>query len=592
VIPSSQLPSDAGSSSGYSLLWRIPATARTGRYEVDAVVDNPQSREVYWRESHAASFTVYKKLVHIEEIRLDKTFYTAGDSVAVVVRLSNLTDQPFSGLQVEFSDRYWPWIGPTGGSTDLHIVPLAKGLALPPHTEKQLSSTRAAVLGDVKQPAIHQYAVVVWDDDRQTVYDIAFSPLAFIERAGVTRPEAYPAGYPYPDLSRIDFTTYRNFYPAEVNSAAIHFDRSHTMWATGSEAVVRFTVSNPTSVPWHRVSIRARLLSPAGCEVRSNVVAEGLDLNPNASGVIKQTTFGLPKQASGTYRVEVEAKNVSGEIVAGSRLDLGVNPLPKSILVFCAHEDDEIGHGGLARAAVENHIPIHYVYFTSGDAGSCDRYYQHSCSPAEALNFGALRMDEARAAVGHLGVPRDDIHFLGLPDGGSGKIWYNHRKATSPYLDPLLAVDHAPYEDLERPNLPYARDSVVEAVKEIIKRSAPDVIYAAHPPDPRHIDHRVNAYFTVKALQELLRERLVSSDVKVLVDDVRNPKMQPATPYHYRDYDFYVSGDVKALTQDAGWYYQSQGVSRRVKTFDQLPRIETYREVLDWKEHIGWNERE
>jgi len=592
VVPGSHLPSSPGSSSGYSLLWRIPATARTGRYEVDLVEDNPQSREVYWRELHAASFTVYKKLVHIDEIKLDKTFYTAGESVAASVKLSNLTDQSFAGLQVEFSDRYWPWIGPTGGSTDLHILALAKGLRLPPHTEKQLSSPRAAVAENVKQPAIHQYAVVVWDADRQTVYDIAFSPLTYVVPPGIAEPKAYPAGYPYPNLGTVDFTSYRAFYPAELDSAAIQFDRSHTMWPSGSEAVAQFTVGNPTPVAWRGVSIRARLLSSEGSELRSNVVAGALDLNPNSSRISNQTAFSLPERASGTYRVEVQVKNASGEVLASNRLEWGVNPLPKSILVFCAHEDDEMGHGGMARAAVENHVPIHYVYFTSGDAGSCDRYYQHSCSPAEALNFGALRMDEARAAVGHLGVPRDNIFFLGLPDGGSGEIWYKHPKAANPYLDPLLATEHAPYERLEWPNLPYARDSVVEAAKEMIKRFAPEVIYAAHPSDPRHIDHRVNAYFSVKALQELVRERTVSPEVKVLVDEVRDPKMQPATPYHYRDYDFYVSGEVKALTQEADWYYQSQGVSRHVRTFDQLPRIETYREVLDWKEHVGWNETE
>jgi LmbE family N-acetylglucosaminyl deacetylase len=590
VVPVSQRLGPT-SPSGYSLLWKIPAAARTGRYEVDVVEDNPQSRDVYLRESHAASFTVYRKLVHIDEIKLDKTFYTAGDTVAAVVKVSNLTDRPFAGLQVEFSDRYWPWIGPTGGSTDLHIVSLGTGLALPPHTDKQLSSARAAVADAVKQPAIHQYAVVVWDADRQRVYDIAFSPLVFFGPPGVTEPKVYPGGYPYPNLGAVDFTSYRNFCPAELDSAAIQFDCSHTMWAPGSEAVAHFTVGNPTTLPWRGVSIRARLLGPEGSELRSNVVAESLDLNPNASRVSKQTAFSLPERARGTYRVEVQVKNASGEILSSNRLEWGVNPLPRSILVFCAHEDDEMGHGGMARAAVENHVPIRYVYFTSGDAGSCDRYYQHSCSPAEALNFGALRMDEARAAVGHLGVPRDDIHFLGLPDGGSGEIWYKYLKPANPYLDPLLATDHAPYEGLELPNLPYARDSVVEAVKGIIKRVGADVIYTAHPPDPRHIDHKVNNYFVVKALQELLREGAVSPDVKVLVDEVYDPKMQAATPYHFRDYDFYVSGEVKALTQEASWFYPSQGVSRRVKTFDQLPRKEMYREVLDWKEHEGWNER-
>jgi LmbE family N-acetylglucosaminyl deacetylase len=395
------------------------------------------------------------------------------------------------------------------------------------------------------------------------------------------------------------------------------------MWASGGEAVAQFTVGNPTSVPWRAVSIRARLLGPDGGELGSNAVAEGLDLKPGASKVSERTTFRLPQSATGTYCVEVQVKDASGEILAGNRLEWGVNTLPKSILVFCAHEDDEMGHGGLALAAVENHIPIHYVYFTSGDAGSCDRYYQHSCTPGEALNFGALRMDEVRAAVGHLGVPREDIFFLGLPDGGSGEIWYRHLKPPNPYLDPLLGVDHAPYEGLERPNLPYARDSVVEVVGDIIKRFHPDVIYTAHPPDPRHIDHRVNNYFVVKALQELLRQRAVPPDIKVLVDGTidlrmqavvkalqellrqralapaikafgegeRDLKMQPATPYHYRDYDFHLSGEVEALTQEAGWFYQSQGASRRLMTFDQLPRKESYREVLDWKDHEGWNEK-
>ena len=591
AIPCS-LSGGSKSSSDYSLLWKVPPEARTGRYEVDVAGNNPKSHEVYWRAPGAAAFVVYKKLIHVDEIKLDKTFYATGEAVATVVKLSNLTDRPFAGLQVEFSDRYWPWIGPTGGSTDLHIVSLAKGLALPPHAEKQLSAPRAAVIGDVKQPAIHQYAVVVWDSDHKTVYDIAFSPLALVARAGVKEPKAYPVGYPYPTLGTVDFTTYRNFYPAELDSAAIRLDRSHTMWATGSDAVAQFTVTNPTTVPWRSVSIRARLLTPAGCELRSEVVAEALDLNPRGSGVSKHVTFKLPERPGGTYRLDVQVKSPSGEILASNRLEWGVNPLPKSILVFCAHEDDEMGHGGMARAAVENRIPIHYVYFTSGDAGSCDRYYQHCCTPAEALNFGALRMDEARAAVGHLGVPRDAIYFFGLPDGGSGEIWYKHVDPANPYLDPLLAVDHAPYEGLERSNLPYSRDAVVQVAKEVIKRLTPAVVYAAHPSDPRHIDHRVNTYFVVKALQELLREGAISPDVKVLVDEVRNPKMQPATPYHYRDYDFYLSGEVKALNQEAGWYYQSQGVSRRTMTFDQLPRKETYREVLDWKDHEGWNEKD
>jgi len=254
-----------------------------------------------------------------------------------------------------------------------------------------------------------------------------------------------------------------------------------------------------------------------------------------------------------------------------------------------------MAHAGIIRAAVENHIPLHVVYFTSGDAGSCDRYYQHSCSPAEALNFGALRMEEARAALGHLGVPRENVHFLGLPDGGSGEIWYNHLEPSDPYLSVLLASDHAPYAGLLRPNLPYARKSVVEAIKEVIRKLQPEVVYTAHPPNPGHIDHIVTGYLVVQALHELRREGVISPRLEVRVDRVYDPQAQPPTPYHYAQKVLHVSGEVIARAQEAGWFYQSQGGNRaegNLQTFSQLPRTQAYRLILDWKEHEGWNEKD
>jgi LmbE family N-acetylglucosaminyl deacetylase len=250
---------------------------------------------------------------------------------------------------------------------------------------------------------------------------------------------------------------------------------------------------------------------------------------------------------------------------------------------------------GFIHSLVENGIPVHIIYFTSGDAGSCDRYFQHSCGPAEALNFGAIRMQEARAAMGHLGVPPENVLFLGLPDGGTGKIWYDHQRSADPYLAVLLATDHAPYDGLFRPNLPFARDAVVEATEDILKRYQPEVIFTVHPPAEGHIDHVVDNYFVVKALQELLRTRVVSAELELRVDRIFNAKDHPFTPYHYEDHEFYVSRETMALAQEAGWYYQSQGGNRaegNLRTWDQLPRTEPYRKVLDWEEHEGWNERE
>ncbi|MCL5671773.1 MAG: PIG-L family deacetylase, partial [Acidobacteria bacterium] len=339
----------------------------------------------------------------------------------------------------------------------------------------------------------------------------------------------------------------------------------------------------------------ASLLNPDGKQIEKKVVAGRIDVQPGSAARKESVTFALPPGRAGLYRADVVLSDLAGNIVAENDLELGVNPLPKSIMIFCAHEDDEGGWAGLIRAAIENHIPIHLVYFTGGDAGSCDRYYQHSCSPPEAMNFGMLRMAETRAAMGHLGVPKDDIYFLGLPDGGSGEIWYHHPDAAYPYLSVLLASDHAPYPNVFQPNLPFARESVVSAVKRLLKAFHPAVVVTAHPPAEGHIDHIVNNYLVVKALQEMVSAKeLDPKSIKLYVDRVYDPKTIPSTPYHYSEHVLFVSGEVMALHQEASWYYQSQGGNRaegQIRDFNRLPRRIIYRQVLDWEEHQGWNSK-
>jgi LmbE family N-acetylglucosaminyl deacetylase len=580
------------SATDYHTLWKIPEDARTGRYEVIVALSGSQSvLNAQWAPH--TTFSVYRKLVKIERIQLDRTFYTPGDAVACKVELRNLTGHTIGDLRVEFSDRYWPWTAQTSERAEVHVVTIGEALSLPAGGEQDLQSAKAAVAKSVKQPSVQQYAVVVWDKDRKNIYDIAFSSEVFIQPAGVTEPKPYPLQYVYPNLDAVNVTSYRHFYPLNLDSAAIQFEREHTMFVSGSEATLRFSVRNPTDQPWRGVTIRARLFDPERREVATKQVAAGVNLDPGASRLAEETKFALPAGQNGIFRAQVDVSDTSGETMATGVLELAANPLPHSILIFAAHPDDEGAHAGIIRAAVENHIPVHIVYFTSGDAGSCDRYYEHSCAPAEALNFGALRMEEARRSLGHLGVPRENIYFLGLPDGGSGQIWYDHVEASNPYLSVLLASEHAPYEDVAQPNLPFARRAVVEAAARFIREFHPEVIYTGHP-DERHVDHRTNNWFVVKALQELLREGAVRPDLTLLTDQVYGPGPQAHAPYHYQKHVLHVSGDVMSLAQEAHWFYQSQSGNRelgRLHTFDQLPRVEVHWQILDWKNHEGWNEK-
>ena len=256
-------------------------------------------------------------------------------------------------------------------------------------------------------------------------------------------------------------------------------------------------------------------MDPTEKKWESRLWRKRLDLNPHGAKLTQEVKFPLPADVSGLFHAGVDLTDGSGLVVTSNKLELGVNPLPKSVLVFCAHEDDDGTQMGFIRSLVENQVPVRVVYFTSGDAGACDRYYQHTCGPAEALNYGPVRMQEARAALGHLGVPPEDVLFFGLPDGGTGKIWYEHPNSSDPYLAVLLASDHAPYEGLVRANLPFARDAVLNATEEIIKTFQPEVIFTVHPPAEGHIDHIVNNFFVVKAMQELLHDGAISPEVEL-----------------------------------------------------------------------------
>ena len=588
-----QLPpahSGAGDTNRYVPIWQVPADARTGRYEIDLQARDSKSHRVILNLPAAAAFAVHRKLLQIDRVELDKSDYTSGDPVGCNVTLINRSARPLAGLRLEFSDRYWPWIAQSSEREGVEVKTLRQNLSLTPKMRAETRNPGCATAKAVKQPTVHQFAAVVWDRDRQHVLDIAFSSLVVIHPAGIDSPGPYPLQYVYPNLSAVNTLSYRRFHPAGSSSPAIRFDGEHTMFTAGDEAKVNFSVENPTPHAWHGVSISARLQDEGGKEVQKFPLAAGVNLDPGVPPLKQRAAFAFPARASGVFRVEVTVERATGGLLAQGSLELGVNPLPRSILIFCAHEDDEMAHAGIIRAAVENHVPIQLVYLTSGDAGSCDRYYQHSCRPAEALNFGALRMDEARAALGHLGVSRENILFLGLPDGGSGEIWFR----SDPYLSVLLASDHAPYAGLVRPNLPYARQSVIEVAKELIRQFQPEVIYAGHP-DERHVDHRVNNWFVVKALQELAREGAVPADLTLLVDQVYGAGPQAHAPYRYQKHLLHVSGEARARAQEAAWFYQSQSGNRaqgKLRTFDQLPRTEIHWQVLDWKEHAGWNEKD
>ena len=579
------------SGDGYQLLWTIPWSAKTGRYEIDLTTPTGESLR------GVAGFAVHRQLAKVISFDLDKTFYTSGDPVNPRIVVQNISNQTLHHLQVEFENYTYPWIAPAADEKPAWKTIAATSLSLAPGATKEFHLEKAATVQSPpgSQAFVYFSAVIRDSDEPDHVYDLAFALPAITAPLTSSATKTYPSLYLYNNLERVPASqAYRSFYPPPYISEVIHFNQTHTMFRTHAPLSFSFRIEKNPGLSLRRTRLDVSVVDRAGKRLSYQTV-DGPLLGSHQVAV-------HPMEA-GLYTLVVAVKSPGGTVSAHSNLDFAVNDLPKSILVFCAHEDDDTAYPEIIRAAIENNIPLHIVYFTSGDAGGCDRYYMHSCDAARAMDFGEVRMGEARASLGHLGVPVDHISFLGLPDGGMEQIWHS-LTSDKPYLSVLLASEHSPYKDAAIPNLPFARDAAVTAAEEFITKYKPEMIITGHP-DERHVDHRTNNWVVVKAMQNLLKSGSISTDTQLIVDQVYGPGPQKHAPYQYEKFQFYVSGEAALLGQEATWYYQTQDGNHQqaeIVTYDKLPRDASplhfgnyhwpypHFRILDWQKHEGWNE--
>jgi len=613
-------PEGAAGELRYTTGWPIPSDAPTGLYSVVVRVEDRKTREVIATQT-LRGFAAYKKPLRIARVRLDKTFYSVGQPIQCEVELENLTDGDLKGLRVEFSNANYPWIslfskdartpGKQAENPELALKVVRDSLALPPRatvnlpmmpagTAAFLQGQQVAVMG-TGGPARHetlppsevdQYTVAVWNAERTVLYDMQFSPMAVVRPANRDLPKPYSHNFTHSYNSDIDFTKYRKFYGPGRMPPNIRVNHERTLYHPGDHVVVRATVEGPERGEGPTLSMSAKIKDSSGRDL--NAAHDSQQITHFSGGEVNFPAWIIPAtQSPGLYSISFSATYAAGAPAADTTTtEIAVNNLPASLLVFAPHEDDEHSYAGLIRAAVEAGIPVKVVILTGGDVGACERYYQKACGPNEAREFGMVRMEESAEALEHIGLTRHRLAFMGLPDGGSGAIWSEHIKVSSPFMSIYLATDHAPYENILKPNLPYARDAVIEAIKQIIADFHPALIATPHP-DERHVDHRTTNWFVIKACQELLRDKRLDPQTIVLADQAYGAGGFKPAPYRYEKWPVYLSGEAAALKQEMGWIYQSQDgnlTEGMRRTFDELPREEVHYRIVDWQEHAGWNE--
>jgi len=180
--------------------------------------------------------------------------------------------------------------------------------------------------------------------------------------------------------------------------------------------------------------------------------------------------------------------------------------LPLDALIVAPHSDDEaIGCTGVILRAVAEKKRVGVVVVTAGDgypraAAAAAKKAVDELKPDDFVALAALRQRHTLQAMARLGVDKNDLLFLGYPDGGLEKMYSD--ASDKPYRQPLtdktetygpIVADYR--TQVHGSAAPYTRASVHSDLVEIINQRAPKEIYVTGEADS-HADHRATFWFT------------------------------------------------------------------------------------------------
>lgn len=165
----------------------------------------------------------------------------------------------------------------------------------------------------------------------------------------------------------------------------------------------------------------------------------------------------------------------------------------KKVMAIVPHEDDELNLlGGVLEQYVKYGSDVYLVYVFNGDMNG----------------DGAQRITEADAAMTAIGIPSENLIFLGYGDqlnldGLPVYLCPEDEVLTSAAgFSSTYGTDrHPPFN----PGAPYTRKNLFEDIRTVLLRYTPDVIFCSDSDE--HIDHQTLAMFFEQAMGEVLKAR-------------------------------------------------------------------------------------
>ena len=176
------------------------------------------------------------------------------------------------------------------------------------------------------------------------------------------------------------------------------------------------------------------------------------------------------------------------------------------LLILAPHPDDEaLGTAGIIQEALHLKIPVKVVYLSHGDNNEVSfiLHEKHLVILKKAfIAMGELRHKEAVAAMKFLGLPENQLIFLGYPDFGTMEIFTKYWNTQKPFRSMLTRVTAVPYKECFSFNAPYAGESILNDLKRVILDFQPTKIFVTLPVDVNR-DHRAYYLFLQVALWDL-----------------------------------------------------------------------------------------
>lgn len=176
------------------------------------------------------------------------------------------------------------------------------------------------------------------------------------------------------------------------------------------------------------------------------------------------------------------------------------------LMVFSPHPDDEtIGAGGLIQRVLRAGGKVRVIFMTSGDGYLEGVESEDHITHPKAKDFrsyGKEREEEARKALATLGVEKENIFFLGFPDGGLCKLLLTFRSDPTVYTSPFTKENRPPSSEIIVPDTDYDGEDLKREVKRLMIEFQPTLV-ALTPAEDMHPDHCSTYHFFYDSLKEV-----------------------------------------------------------------------------------------